>query len=191
MTSTGMEPSSERASIHSIRKGTRSVPGLEPKFLLFGAGQERDSVLSRIGDRALAASAFGSDHAPASTRALVPAFPDAFEFFRPPKYPGIPPSPRESHENTKTSHLLDHGARFHEGWGIPWTPVWPGMGIVAAWFAAGDWDGRHSLRRTQPARISDPKQHVHAAKARPNYIAPNIRVRSSRAKRCNTLLWLR
>src|ERR1035441_1845280 len=50
------------------------------------------------------------------------------------------------------------------GMGISWTPVWPGVGIVAAWFAAGDWDGRHSLRRTQPARISDPKQHVHAAK---------------------------
>ncbi len=55
----------------------------------------------------------------------------------------------------------------------------------------GDWDGGHSLRRTQRARISDPKQYVHAAKVQPNYIAPNIRVRSSHAKRCNTLLWLR
>ena len=84
----------------------------------------------------------------------------------------------KSHGNTKTGHLHDHGARFQEGWGIPWTPVWPGVGIVVAWFAAGDWDGRHSLRGTQPARISDPKQHVHAATAQPNYIAPNIRVRS-------------
>jgi hypothetical protein len=52
---------------------------------------------------------------PASTPALASAFPDAFEFFRPPKYLEPCPSPREDPGNTKTGHLLAWGRPPAEG----------------------------------------------------------------------------
>jgi hypothetical protein len=69
--------------------------------------------------------------------------------FRPPTYPGIRPSPRERPGNARTGYLLDHGARFRGGWGIPWTPVWLGVGIIGRRSPEGMWDYLLSLLRRE------------------------------------------
>jgi hypothetical protein len=62
--------------------------------------------------------------------------PFVFEFFRPPKYLGPGPSARERPRNTKTGRLLARGCAPGR-MGFRWNPLWPGVGIIAASFAAG------------------------------------------------------
>jgi hypothetical protein len=71
-----------------------------------------------------------------------PWFPRYFssppDLFRPSTYLGIPPRPTERPGNTRTGRLLVRG-RAPGRMGIPTSPVWQGVGIIAAWFAAGIW----------------------------------------------------
>jgi hypothetical protein len=67
---------------------------------------------------------------------------------RSPKYPGIRPSPRERPGNTKTGHLLGRSHFPDRGWGIPWTPVWLGVGI----YRRGMWIYLLSLLRPRGQR---------------------------------------
>jgi hypothetical protein len=59
------------------------------------------------------------------------------DLFQPLAYLEPCPSPRERPGNTKTDYLLGHGDMFQGGDGIFGNPLWPGVGIIAAWFAAG------------------------------------------------------
>ena len=107
---------------------------LETKFLLFGAGQEQDTVLSRSPAPALQPPpSLGPTRStlvtrPASTPALASAFPSAFVLPAPPTYLEIRPSPRKRPGNTRTGYFLTR-RRLPGRMGIPWTPVRQGWGL--------------------------------------------------------------
>ena len=58
------------------------------------------------------------------------------DLFQPPTYLEPCPSPRERPGNTRTGRLLARG-RAPGRMGFRWNPLWPGVGIIAASFAAG------------------------------------------------------
>src|ERR1017187_10302975 len=124
----GAAPDSDGGSknVSSQRRGgkehgaQRSVPGLETKFLLFGAGQERDSVRPRTGDRALAASAFGSDHArPLHGRGRLPG---RLRVLPAPDIPGNPSQPKVRPRRYQDGPSSCASTRSGGEMGIDWTP---------------------------------------------------------------------
>jgi hypothetical protein len=62
------------------------------------------------------------------------ASPSAPESFQPPKYLGVPPSPRERLGSTKAGRRLERRPLPGRA-GTPWSPVRQGVGIIAGWLA--------------------------------------------------------
>ena len=62
---------------------------------------------------------------------------------RPPKYPGAQRKAREVPERTVFLTTVPVFGRV----GIPWTPVWQGVMVIEAWFAAGVWIYTKAARR--------------------------------------------
>jgi hypothetical protein len=67
---------------------------------------------------------------------VFPVLPFPSDPFRPSTYLGPGPSARERPRNTKTGRLLARGCAPGR-MGFRWNPLWPGVGIIAASFAAG------------------------------------------------------
>src|ERR1035437_2655738 len=84
-------------------------------------------------------------------RASAP--PSAFEFFQPPKYRQPGPSATEGPGNTKTGHLLDHGARFRKGWGFQ-KVLYVRGGDYGSGIGEGDWDVDTRCGEDSPPRSS-------------------------------------
>src|ERR1035437_460901 len=72
----------------------------------------------------------------AAVALVFPVLPFPSDPFRPSTYLGPGPSARERPRNTKTGRLLARG-RAPGRMGFRWNPLWPGVGIIAASFAAG------------------------------------------------------
>src|ERR1035437_7109904 len=81
-------------------------------------------------------SVFESDSPGLDTAAGL-GFPERLpDRFRPSKYLEVSPSPTKRLGSTRAGRRL--GRRPLPGRvGIPWRPVWLGVGIIGAWFAAG------------------------------------------------------
>jgi hypothetical protein len=111
---------------------------LETKFLLFWAGQEQDSVPSRSpATGASTASVFGSDsldfsHAPGLDTGAGLGFPERFRASGPPDIPGNTSRPKGTPRKYQDGPSSWPRGRAQGRMGIPTTPVWQGMGIIAA-----------------------------------------------------------
>src|ERR1019366_4114197 len=72
-----------------------------------------------------------------------------------PDIPGNTSKPKGAPRKYQDWAIFLRGGRAPGRMGIPWNPGWPGVGIIAAWFAAGMWiycrarflehDNRHTL----------------------------------------------